>query len=156
MTDPDFADTMDPLGLPKAGRSADLDALAAYVASLATFPPSPFRNPDGSMTLAARRGQELFTRLDCQSCHTPPSYTDGLRHDVGTIQPSSGLGIGQPLPGVGFETQTLRAQWLSPHYLHNGQAQRLEQVLNSAAHGGTDQLSAQQRRWLTAYLLQIE
>ncbi len=32
-----------PLGDPKAGLSADLDAMAAYLASLNTFAPSPHR-----------------------------------------------------------------------------------------------------------------
>ena len=41
------------LGLPKAGQSAELDALAAYVASLASTPKSPYRNADG--TLHGRR-----------------------------------------------------------------------------------------------------
>ena len=49
-----------PLGDPKAGVSADLDALAAYVASLGSFRASPLRNSDGSMTAAAsRRAQAL-------------------------------------------------------------------------------------------------
>ena len=39
-----------PLGDPKAGLSADLDALAAYVASLDAFSPSPHRNADGTLT----------------------------------------------------------------------------------------------------------
>ena len=45
-----------PMGDPKAGIFSDLDALAAYVASLADYPRSPHRNADGSMTqLGPRR-----------------------------------------------------------------------------------------------------
>src|SRR5262249_14563708 len=49
----------DPLGAPNVGRSADLDALAAFVESLQPKP-SPFRNADGSLTAAAQRGQAVF------------------------------------------------------------------------------------------------
>ena len=45
-----------PLGTAKAGVSADLDALAAYVASLDTFASSPLRNPDGSRERRCHRG----------------------------------------------------------------------------------------------------
>ena len=38
------------LGDAKAGVNADLDALAAYVASLSSFANSPHRNADGSLT----------------------------------------------------------------------------------------------------------
>ncbi|MCA9691048.1 MAG: hypothetical protein KC636_15690, partial [Myxococcales bacterium] len=44
------------LGDPKAGLSDDLDALAAYVTSLAKEPDSPHRQPDGALTPAAAAG----------------------------------------------------------------------------------------------------
>ena len=152
----DFLATEDPLGAPKAGLSPELDALAAYVSSLDTFPPSPYRNQDGSLSPDAVAGQQLFASLNCASCHPAPSYTDGLRHDVGTILPSSGLGIGLPLPGVGFETPTLLGLWDSAPYLHDGRAGRLEDVLGSAAHGGTHLLTDDERGQLARYLLELE
>ncbi len=156
MLDPDFQATEDPLGAPKAGLSSDLDALAAFVASLDSFPPSPFRRQDGSLTPEALLGQAIFASQGCATCHFPPTFTDGLRHDVGTIQASSGLGIGQPLAGVGFETPTLHGLWDSAPYLHNGQARTLEAVLNNPAHGGTDALTPTERAQLARYLLEIE
>ena len=45
------------LGDPKAGRSADLDELAAYLTSLGNHGDSPDRNADGSLTAAALAGQ---------------------------------------------------------------------------------------------------
>src|SRR6185436_18025715 len=53
LSEGDFAATSDTLGATKAGRNADLDALAAFVGSLSVSPPSPFRNADGSMTADA-------------------------------------------------------------------------------------------------------
>ena len=156
LLDPDFAATENPLGPPKAGLSSDLDDLAAFVTSLATFPPSPHRRPNGELTADAEQGKAIFQAQGCATCHTPPTYTDGLRHDVGTIRPSSGTGIGAPLAGIGFDTPTLRALWQSPPYLHNGAAARLEAVLDEAAHGGANTLTANARKQLAAYLLQIE
>ncbi len=74
-----------PLGDPKAGLSAELDALAAYLGSLTNAPASPNRSVDGSLTPDAQIGREVFAYLDCQQCHTIPEYTDselGLFHDV--------------------------------------------------------------------------
>ena len=53
MDDADFAATESTLGAPKAGFSADLDALAAYMESLQTVDQSPWKNADGTMTSAA-------------------------------------------------------------------------------------------------------
>ena len=56
LSDPQFGMTSDPLGLPKTGLNADLDALSAYVTSLDTLPDSPYRAADGSLH-ADRRGR---------------------------------------------------------------------------------------------------
>ncbi|MCA9715447.1 MAG: hypothetical protein KC468_12285, partial [Myxococcales bacterium] len=89
-----------PMGDPKAGLSEDLDALAAYVASLETPQKSPYREQDGALTPAAQNGKTLFESpaLGCVDCHAGPRLTDSaflepqvpLLHDVGTIKPSSG------------------------------------------------------------------
>ncbi len=62
MTDEQFntGTRSQPLGDPKAGVCAELDALAAYAASLTSFAPSPLRNPDGTLTAAAIAGRQLF------------------------------------------------------------------------------------------------
>ena len=75
-----------PLGAPKAGFSADLDALAAYVNSLSQPRPQPEAASNGTMTANATAGLALFTSLGCQACHSGPAMTDGQRHDVGTHQ----------------------------------------------------------------------
>src|SRR6185436_14885605 len=95
-----------PLGLPKAGLSADLDALAAYVNSLASPGRSPKRQANGTMTANATAGLALFTARGCQSCHSGPMMTDGQRHNVGTLKPSSGGRLGGLLDGI--DTPTLR------------------------------------------------
>jgi hypothetical protein len=140
MDDADFLDRMAPLGPAKAGRSAALDALAAYVSSLghAAVRRSPHRQADGSMTAAALQGEAIFLREGCASCHAPPRYTDSrlgnaLLHDVGTLRAASGQRLGGPLAGI--DTPTLRGVWASAPYLHDGSAATLEAVFGAS--GGT-------------------
>ena len=74
---------------PKAGVSADLDALAAYVASLTTFSQSPHRNADGALTTLATQGRTVFQNANCGSCHAGAKFTDsGAARwmNVGTIK----------------------------------------------------------------------
>ncbi|WP_120512418.1 NPCBM/NEW2 domain-containing protein [Photobacterium salinisoli] len=149
-----FALTSDPLGANKAGYSADLDNLAFYVSSLNQYPRSPYRNQDGSLTAAASTGKTLFTQKGCDTCHSGDFYTDNQRHDVGTIQASSGQGSGNALGGVGFDTPTLIGVWSTPPYFHNGQAATLNDVLQTGSQHSVS--SASERAALVAYLEQIE
>jgi cytochrome c peroxidase len=152
--------TANPMGAANAGRSTDLDALAAYVASLSEVAPSPMRNADGTVTAAALRGRDVFRRQNCADCHSGPGFTDSQRaglHDVGTLGVRSGSRLGGALNGL--DTPTLLGLWEAAAYLHDGSAARLEDVLahpGAAAHGGMAQLSAADRADLVAYLLQID
>jgi DNA-binding beta-propeller fold protein YncE len=150
-----------PLGDPKAGLSSELDALAAYLESLTGVPDSPYRNADGSLTAGAQAGRNLFKQLNCAVCHGGKDFTDspsGLMHDVGTLQLSSGQRLHQPL--LGLDTPTLRGLWATPPYLHDGSAATIMEVLTTAnpndIHGKTSNLTAQQRRQLADYLMQID
>jgi hypothetical protein len=128
MTDADFAATSDPLGAPKAGRSADLDALAAYVTSLdEPLPPTE---------TALVTGPGLFEVSGCAECHPPPLYTDsptGVRHDVGTLGEASGQRLGGELDGI--DTPTLLGVSHSGPWLHDGSASTLEEALQGHADG---------------------
>ncbi len=154
LTESDFLLTQDPLGLPKAGLSTDLDNLAAYVQSLNKFALSPYRNINGELSNQAQLGKKIFFSKPCYQCHLGENYTDGKKHDVGTIQASSGLGIQQSLVGVGFRTPTLKDVWKTAPYLHNGQAATLLQVLQNVTHVG--ELSNEEKLALVAYLQQID
>jgi DNA-binding beta-propeller fold protein YncE/mono/diheme cytochrome c family protein len=157
MTDADYAATVDPLGPKKAGRSTDLDALAAYVTSLSTFQRSPYRTAQGCLTADAKRGEQVFQTASCTTCHGTAVSQDNQRHDVGTVQSSSGTGSGQPLPGTGFDTPTLHGLWQSSSYFHNGQAATLADVFRpnlSAVHGG--KIGAGNVAAMTAYLRSLD
>ena len=157
MADGDFrTGTRDePLGDPKAGVSADLDALAAYVSSLAEVPDSPHREADGSLTAAGRAGRRVFAEQGCAACHAGADFTDDGMHDVGTHDASSGLGRGASLDGVGLNTPTLKGLWLGAPYLHNGGAATLGAVLDNPAHVG-GALTGGEMAALEAYLLQLD
>jgi DNA-binding beta-propeller fold protein YncE len=152
-----------PLGDPKAGISLELDALAAYLESQTEVPPSPYRKADGSLTADGEAGKALFQQLKCATCHAGNDFTDsgsGLMHDVGTIKPSSGQRLGEPL--LALDTPTLLGLWQTPPYLHDGSAATLLDVLSAASPGGIhgnpdlSGLSEAQRQQLAAYLLQID
>ncbi len=150
-----------PLGAPKAGLSPELDALAAYVASLERVSPSPYRNADGALTDAARAGKALFAKLGCDFCHGGATMTDSaerLLHDVGTIAPGSGSRAGATL--LGLDTPTLLGVWETAPYLHDGSAATLRDVLTTSnttgLHGYVAGLAAEQLEQLVAYLLQLD
>ena len=135
LSDADFAARAAPLGPPKAGRSADLDALAAYVASLADPPRSPFRNADGSMTAEALTGAARFASLGCATCHAGARFTDSTTgvatlHDVGTLRTTSGQRLGGTLTGI--DTPTLLGVWDTAPYFHDGSAAALDDVFRVA------------------------
>lgn len=151
----------DPLGTPKAGLSPELDALAAYVASLDEVHPSPYRNQDGSLTQEAVAGKLVFAELGCGNCHSGPDFTDrasGLMHDVGTIEISSGKRRNAELPGFG--TPTLKGIWETAPYLHDGSAPTLRDVLTTrnkdGKHGDISTLTELEIDNLIAYLKQID
>lgn len=138
LSDADWQQTSDPLGPPKAGLSTELDALAAYVASLGetSLPRSPHREPDGSMTAEGQAGRALFSSLACSDCHRGSRFTDstvgqgGPLHDVGTLRTTSGGRLGGPLEGI--DTPTLRGTWNAGSWLHDGSAASLEEVFSVA------------------------
>lgn len=131
-----------------AGRSADLDALVAYVASLGPWP-SPFRTADGGLTEAAQRGEALFMSdaLDCSRCHIPPLYTDRQQHNL------TGAAFALETYDA-FDTPSLRGLWASAPYLHDGVVATLEELLSRTdpAHRVADRLTEQQLTDLIAFL----
>jgi DNA-binding beta-propeller fold protein YncE len=150
-----------PLGDPKAGISPDLDALAAYVASLTEVNSSPHRNPDGSLTSDAVAGRKLFGKLGCYTCHADAKFTDSptrLLHNVGTIKESSGQRLGGPLTGL--DTPSLKGVWETAPYLHDGSAETLLDVITTAnpdgRHGAVPTLSPIEKQQLVAFLRQID
>ncbi|MEM7345691.1 MAG: putative Ig domain-containing protein, partial [Chloroflexota bacterium] len=156
MSDADFhaGTRSEPLGDPKAGFSADLDALAAYLGSLDTFANSPHRQTDGSLTSQGVAGQTIFQTNGCAQCHVGNNFTDSgsnLGHDIGTLKPSSGQRLGGSLTGI--DTPTLRGVWSTAPYLHDGSADTLGDAVN--AHNGIS-LTTSDLNQLVSYLSQLD
>lgn len=127
----------------------DVRQLAAYLETLAP-PPNSWRNPDGTLPEAARRGKQIFESeaANCASCHAGPYFTDGEIHDVG-------LGSRYD-KHEGFNTPSLAGVANRVRYLHHGRALSLDDLLSDlhspkkVSH--TRQLSERERVDLVAYL----
>ncbi|MBC7995738.1 MAG: DUF1929 domain-containing protein [Rhizobacter sp.] len=154
MTDAQFntGTRSQPLGDAKAGVSADLDSLSAYLASLNQFALSPLRNADGSNTAAANAGRTVFV-AQCVSCHSGTAFTESgnaTLRNIGTLKASSGQRLGSPLTGI--DTPTLRDVWATAPYLHDGSAATLGDAVR--AHTGLT-LTTTQVNDVVAYVSQI-
>ena len=154
------AGTIDqPLGASKAGLSSELDALAAFVAFQARVPDSPHRAPGGGLTEDGVAGQRLFQQLGCAVCHGGPTFSsssNGLLHDLGTVQPSSGHRLNGPLRGI--DAPSLLGVWQSPPYLHDGSAATLRDalLLSNGWHGDVAALTESELAQLISFLLQLD
>jgi YVTN family beta-propeller protein len=123
--------------LANAHRSYDLDALAAFMASLR----AP-RRPAVVPSDAVARGEVVFARADCASCHVPPLYIDRQKHDVGTATSSL------ERKGGAFDTPSLRGLYDTAPYFHDGTAVTLGDVLDRHATG----ITPEEREDLIAFL----
>jgi len=156
MTDAQFATGTrnQPLGDKKAGVSADLDALAAYLSSLSTFDPSPLRNADRTLTAAGTAGKAVFASANCASCHAGTRMTisadASTLRNIGTIKASSGQRLGAAITAL--DVPTLRDVWATAPYLHDGSAPTLQAAVQ--AHAGSTVAAADMAN-LVAYLQQI-
>jgi YVTN family beta-propeller protein len=126
------------LGRPNAGRAADLDALAAFLARGIRVP-APAQ-PQGDLT----RGRALFRSTGCMACHGGPNWSssalpgaagaldpdgngmvDGALRDVGTLNPRDLRGA------TGFDPPSLLGVGLTAPYLHDGSLPTLDALLAS-------------------------
>lgn len=122
------------LGPRKAGLSEDLDALAAYVNSLSTYAPSPWRAPDRSFSAEAKAGEALFSSKTCATCHNSPDLGgDGTKlDDIGTLKADPGVSgkvAGETLTGI--TTPGLRDAWYTGPYFHDGSALTLPDAIRA-------------------------
>ncbi|WP_395733863.1 PA14 domain-containing protein [Prosthecobacter sp.] len=143
-----------PLGDPKAGVSADLDALAAYVKSLTVNGRSPSRTSSGALSTVATAGQQVFRSQNCASCHSGVNFTNSALNvfaSIGTLKPASGTRLGAALTGL--DVPTLRGSWATGPYLHDGSAATLSDAIT--AHSGVT-LTATDLSNLAAFVASID
>lgn len=135
-----LAPGLDPplLGAPNAGRSADLDALAAFIVRGITAP--AVRSP----TPEATEGRRLLEEAGCATCHGGPHWTiSALPGPAGTLDPDGNgmvdevlreVGTLHPLDvrgATGFDVPSLLGVGLTAPYLHDGSMPTLEALLAS-------------------------
>jgi DNA-binding beta-propeller fold protein YncE len=131
----------------------DAEAVIAYLKSLEPVT-SPHRNPDGSLTESAARGEKIFQRqaVGCADCHPAPLFTDLSPSDVGTASDRD-RGV------TAYDTPTLVELWRNPPYLHDGSAATMREVLidhnADDRHGTTSTLGTPEIEDLIQYLLSL-
>jgi YVTN family beta-propeller protein len=154
------------LGAPNAGRSSDLDALAAFltrgIRTPSVMPPSS--------DLA--RGRELFLAQGCAGCHGGPTWTiSALPGAPGTLDPDGngmvdpalrdvGSAVAADIRGAtGFDVPSLLGVGQTAPYMHDGSLATLEGVLLSGHPSPgvprSSALSAEDRAALVVFLRSI-
>jgi len=127
--------------LPQSRYSdAQLYALALYLYAL-----RPPANPN-ALDASAERGEALFAREKCASCHTPPLYTNNQLIAADGFEPPAGaagvmavrIGVDprytlETRKGTGYyKVPSLRGVWYRGPFGHNGSAATLEDWFDPA------------------------
>ena len=137
----------------------ELSAVDNYICTIPR-PPNRYRPLGAELTEAQRRGKGMFERKTtndgraipkdkrCATCHSPPLYTDRLRHDVGTKMWLDRQGK--------FDTPHLNNIYDSAPYLHNGICDTLEEIWTrynpTDRHGVTNDMTKDQLNDLIEFI----
>jgi YVTN family beta-propeller protein len=107
------------------GKRPTPDESKALVAFLETldYPPNPHREPDGSLSPAAKRGEAVYrsAKAACNTCHGGPELTDGKIHIAGLEEPDDAY--------KGYNPPSLRGVYDKDPYLHDGRSKTLRDAL---------------------------
>jgi YVTN family beta-propeller protein len=103
-------------------KAEEVEALVAYLETL-DFPKNPYRQPDGSLTESAKRGETVFksSKAACNTCHGGPEFTDGKIHKVGLEERGDVY--------KGYNPPSLKGVYDKDPYLHDGRAKTLRDGL---------------------------
>jgi cytochrome c peroxidase len=102
-------------------------AVAALVAYLKSLKPPTTAFDLGTMSAAAKRGEELFQgKGGCIGCHTGPLFTDNSLNQIERVPDSD---IGNPQQPGAFNTPTLRDVANTAPYMHDGRLKTLTDVV---------------------------
>ena len=116
-----------------------VDALVAYLGSLATARPStPVTAAD-----AAERGRAIFLARRCDECHAPPRYTSARSYDVGLADEAGHRKFNPP---------SLIEVGLRGTYFHDGRAKTMEEVFVKFRHPRDAATSPEEAAGLAAFL----
>ena len=169
------------LGLPNAGRSAELDAIASYVLFLDPLWRSPHRAADGALSEAAIRGATFFSGTNraarrgdsgCVVCHvSETAFTDFKFHNIGQRRDAAEKELNNRTPAWSVNTPSLVGAWatapyggaisgIEGHSAREDMIGLLRDVVGrantSTNHGRPDGLTARQLRDLAEFVLSID
>ena len=136
-----------------------LTDLVTYIRGI-PLRPNRWRLPNGALTPAQERGQEIFQRATdklgqpipltnrCAYCHSGPKGTSQNSFDVGTMKSTDNTGL--------LDTPQLSNIALTAPYLHDGSAKTLEEIWTvfnpNDKHGRTNDLTKDELNDLIEYL----
>ncbi len=125
-----------------------LEDLVAFIKSI-PLPPNRHLARDGQLTASQERGRDVFFQKNCDTCHPPAThYTSKTSSDVGTASKYDTSGL--------FDIPQLDRIYEKPPYLHNGEAQSLEEIWTiynpTDKHGVTSDMSKEQLNDLVEFL----
>ena len=127
----------------------DVKAIVAYLGTL-DYPRNPYRNPDGSLSDSAKRGEAVYwsAKAACNTCHGGPELTDGKIHVVGLEEPDDAY--------CGYNPPSLRGVYDKDPYLHDARSKTLRDALtgphNPDSVNGLGALTDRELDDLLAYL----
>jgi len=128
---------------------ADAAAIDEYLGSLKPVP-SPYLKK-GKLSAAAKRGQDIFEKANCATCHPAPLYTNMKKYNIGTGRDREEDTL--------FDTPTLIEVWRTGPYLHDGRAATMKDVLDKHnaddKHGQTSDLTNAQIKDLELFVLSL-
>lgn len=128
--------------------SKELASVVTFIKAI-PLPPNRHLAADGEFTPPQERGRAVFYKKGCDSCHPAAThYTAKTSADVGTADKYDTSGL--------FDIPQLDRIYEKPPYLHNGEAQTLEEiwtVFNSSdRHGVSSDMNKEQLNDLIEFL----
>ncbi len=111
-----------------------------YMRSLRPVP-SPYL-VDGAFSEAAKRGEKVFQKLECGSCHSGPYFTDMQMYRIGEDVEFE----------KGWDTPTLVEVWRTAPYLFDGRAATMQEVFEVHKHGIEGKVSKKDLKDLVEYV----
>lgn len=125
-------------------KPSDMDDLVAYLHTLSPPPPREPARDDPADRQRLERGQQMFARNRCASCHVPSlTFTSPAAYDVGLVDE---LGRDK------FNPPSLRGVGQGYRYFHDNRAATLEEVFTKFGHQLQEDISPQDVSDLVRYL----
>ena len=108
--------------------------------------PNPYLK-NGKLDRQARRGEKVFNKMACQTCHPQPYYTDLDMHSFNSRNDTLGA--------QSLDTPTLIEVWRTGPWMHDGRCAKMKDVFEIERHGIEEPLSVNELNDLVKYVLSL-